>query len=209
MWVKLCGMTNLDDARHAVACGAHAVGFILYPGSKRFLPADQAAAIARVLPSGVERVAVTVDLPEAELLELARLEVFDTFQLHGAETPDFVARLAAGGLRLTKVIGCPPSPSTVAMWAKAVGPTRFLLDKASPEHGGTGQPIDWDEAAAIVSSLPQPVILAGGLTPENVVRAAKTVQPFGLDVCSGVEAAPGRKDPAKVEAFIDLCRSLP
>ncbi len=209
MWTKICGMTNLDDAAHAAACGADAVGFVLHPKSKRFLPGRAAAAIARALPSSVAKVAVVVDLPEAELLALHQLGAFTFFQLHGAETPEVAARLAAAGLAIIKALGCPLSADTVTRWASAAGPERFLLDRASPDHGGTGQAVDWDEAACLVPALGRPVILAGGLTPENVVRAAQTVQPSGLDVCSGVEAAPGRKDRAKVEAFLHLCRRLP
>ncbi|OYT68976.1 MAG: hypothetical protein CFK52_14215 [Chloracidobacterium sp. CP2_5A] len=134
---------------------------------------------------------------------------FNIFQLHGSETPELTHRLAAAGLAITKALGCPLSPEAVRQWACAQGPSRFLLDQSSPDHGGTGQTVDWAEAARLVPALGRPVILAGGLTPENVVRAAETVQPFGLDVCSGVEAVPGRKDRGKVEAFVNLCRRLP
>lgn len=209
MWVKICGMTNFDDAAHAADCGADAVGFILHPASKRFLPAPEAAAIARRLPAHVAKVAVVVNLSEAELLALHELRAFDAFQLHGSETPELTARLTAAGLTITKALGCPLSSETLHPWVSAPGPARFLLDRASPDHGGTGQTVDWQEAARLVPALGRPVILAGGLTPENVARAAETVQPFGLDVCSGVEAAPGRKDHAKVEAFLNLCRRLP
>ncbi|MFQ3670646.1 MAG: phosphoribosylanthranilate isomerase, partial [Verrucomicrobiia bacterium] len=159
MWAKICGMTNLPDAQHAAACGADAVGFVLYPHSKRFLPPDQAASIARNLPPGVERVAVVVDLPEQELLHLAQSQSFDTFQLHGDESLELVHRLTASGLRLIKAIGCPPTPGLIDQWAQNPEPDRFLLDKASPAHGGTGEPVDWDLAARWVPALRRPVIL--------------------------------------------------
>jgi len=201
MRVKICGITNRDDAFHAVESGADALGFILYPGSKRHIPAERAWEIASGLPPFVQRVAVVVNATAGELEAIREAAPFDLWQLHGGESAEFCRGLK--GFRLVKALGFPQQqkidPAEYPVEA-------FLLDKASPQHGGTGESFDWDLGREFVKTAGKPCILSGGLTPENVVQAIQTVQPYAVDVCSGVEARPGQKDHRKVEEFIALCR---
>ncbi|MCB9762997.1 MAG: phosphoribosylanthranilate isomerase [Alphaproteobacteria bacterium] len=197
MWVKICGVTTLDDALHAQACGADAVGLNLHPGSPRCVSPARAAALAAALDCATALVAV--DLPEAELAAIVA-EVRPTFvQLHGDQPPGFGASLGVPLLRAWR------ARQGVLDAIRADAAPRFLLDAYVPgAFGGTGRRVDLDLArrAAALGQL----VLAGGLTPDNVAAVVAAARPFGVDVASGVEAAPGRKDPDKVRAFIQRAR---
>jgi phosphoribosylanthranilate isomerase len=199
--VKICGITRLEDANDAVAAGATALGFVFWPGSPRYVAVDVAAAIRDALPADVLTVGVFVDAPGAEIaavVERARLSVV---QLHGSE-----AVAAAAGLRLP-VIRSATLENFAARDAAWPPETIFLLDAADPvRHGGTGTAVDWPRAAALAHGARR-VVLAGGLTPQNVADAVAQVRPYGVDVSSGVEAAPGVKDPRKVAAFVASARA--
>lgn len=200
--LKICGMTHADDVRAAADAGADAVGFIFHPASPRFVETSRVAGLLDAVPAGVARVAVGVDWTEARIAELEQVARFDYWQLHGAETPELARSLKPR--RMIKAFGLPREEG-------AVDPSRydvdaFLLDKASPRHGGTGETFDWKLALAFKQSTAKPVLLSGGLRPDNVEQALKTVQPWGVDVCSGVEARPGRKDIAAMTDFIRICR---
>ena len=200
--LKICGMTHADDVRAAADAGADAVGFIFHPSSPRFVGLSQVAGLLSAVPKGVATVAVGVDWTEERISEVEKLGSFDYWQLHGAETP-----VLAGSLRprrLIKAFGLPRENGAVESSLYDVD--AFLLDKASPRHGGTGETFDWKLALAFKQSTSKPVLLSGGLRPDNVEQALKTVQPWGVDVCSGVEARPGRKDIAAMTEFIRLCR---
>ncbi len=195
--VKICGITSTEDARAAVGAGADALGFMFYEPSPRCITPEQAAAIIAELPTHVAKVGVFVDAAEATVRATAAAAGLDTLQFHGNEPPEFCARfelwtIKAFRVKDSKSLGQLPSYKTDA----------WLLDsyvKGVP--GGTGAQFNW-ELAVEAKRLGRPILLAGGLTPENAGKAVGQVAPFGLDVSSGVEAAPGRKDAAKVAALI-------
>lgn len=195
-------MTNARDVALAVEYGADAVGFVLHPGSPRYVEPARALELARVVPPYVQRVAVTVDWELTRIQELAKQGGFDVWQLHGRETAAEVEALFP--LRVVKAVGLPLEGEfdPVGFPAEA-----FLLDTASVSHGGTGESFDWKHALGFKEKTDKPCILAGGLNGKNIVRAIETVQPYGVDVCSGVEEAKGLKDPAKMKEFIELCRN--
>lgn len=200
--IKICGMTHADDVRAAVSAGADAVGFIFHPASPRYVDPLRVAELTAAVPAGVAKVAVGVDWTLERIEQLESLAGFDYWQLHGLETAEMA--LSFRPRRLIKVFGLPRE--SAAAEADAFDVDAFLLDKASPRHGGTGETFDWNLARAFQKSVGKPVILSGGLRPDNVEQALETVQPWGVDVCSGVEARPGRKDIPAMTEFIRLCR---
>ena len=195
--VKICGITSADDARAAVGAGADALGFMFYEPSPRCVTPEQAAAIIAKLPTHVAKVGVFVDADEAAVRTTAAMAGLDTLQFHGSEPPEFCARFELRTIKAFRVkdsgsLGQLPDYETDA----------WLLDSyVQGVPGGTGERFNWDLAVE-AKRLGRPILLAGGLTPENVGEADGQVTPYGLDVSSGVEAAPGRKDAAKVAAFI-------
>ena len=199
--VKICGITSADDARAAVGAGADALGFMFYEPSPRCVTPEQAAAIIAKLPTHVAKVGVFVDADEAAVRTTAAMAGLDTLQFHGSEPPEFCARFELRTIKAFRVkdsgsLGQLPDYETDA----------WLLDSyVQGVPGGTGERFNWDLAVE-AKRLGRPILLAGGLTPENVGEADGQVTPYGLDVSSGVEAAPGRKDAAKVAAFIASAR---
>lgn len=199
--VKICGITSVVDACAAVDAGADAVGFMLYPRSSRAVTPAQVRAITRALPPFVARVGVFVDASAEEICAAIREAGLDTLQLHGAETPGFCAQF---GLPVIKAFRVADEAVLAELPRYAVA--AHLLDAYSPAaHGGTGTTFNWAIARAAVAAGHR-VVLAGGLTPDNVARALAEVRPFGVDVSSGVESAPGCKDPAKLRAFCAAVR---
>jgi phosphoribosylanthranilate isomerase len=195
VFVKICGITRLEDGLQAAEAGATAVGFVFWQKSPRYVAPERAAAIAAALPSTIARVGVFVDA-SVDSIRLAVDEVgLTTVQLHGDEPPAYADALGLPILRAARVEDL---ESSLRGWP---GDTTFLLDAIDPDaRGGTGSVIDWSRAAGIARQ--RRVVLAGGLTPDNVCEAIATVRPFGVDVSSGVEAAPGIKDPEKVTRFL-------
>ncbi len=197
--IKFCGITQLDDAEHAVAAGAWAIGLILWPHSPRHVPLEAAAEIGAALRRRVEVAGVFVNPTLEELSAAAEAIGLTIVQLHGDEGPAFCSEVA----RRTgcKVIKAARIRSGADIQALSAFHTDFhLLDSYVPGvPGGTGETFAWELAASHRSRVP--VILSGGLTPENVGEAIATVGPYAVDVASGTEAAPGIKDPAKLEAF--------
>lgn len=194
--VKICGTTNLDDALAAVDAGADALGFVFYAKSPRAVSPKTAAAIIAQLPPFVVPVGVFVD----EEVSVVRQMLSDcgilVAQLHGSETPQYCVDL---GRTVLKAIRVRHRRDLEGMMPYHVA--GFVLDAFVPGvPGGTGQAIDWHLAAE--ATCVGPVILAGGLTPENVAEAIRRVRPYGVDVSSGVEASPGKKDHGKMRAFI-------
>jgi phosphoribosylanthranilate isomerase len=197
--IKFCGITSLADAQRALASGAWAIGLILWPGSPRACDPAVAAEIAAALRRRVEVVGVLVNPTLDELARVADTIGTTMLQLHGEEGPVFCAEAARRtGCRVIKAVRV---RSRADIQALAAFHTDFhLLDgHVHGLRGGTGETFAWDLARGH-RGVP-PLILSGGLTPENVGDAITTVRPFAVDVASGVEAAPGRKDPAKLEAF--------
>lgn len=202
--VKICGITNLEDARAAVEAGADALGFNFWPRSKRYVTPARAREIIEALPPGVLLVGVFVNEegPEEVARKVSESGV-GAAQLHGDETPEFCRRLR--GLMLIKALRVGEGFRAEA--AAGYGAEAILLDAFSTEErGGTGRTFDWSVAKTTRALVPK-LFLAGGLTPENVAEAVRAVKPYGVDVCSGVESAPGRKDFARMRRFIEAARS--
>jgi len=200
MFVKICGITRLEDAQQAVAHGATAIGFVFWPRSPRYVAPDRAAEIVRTLPSAVITVGVFVNEPVDRVRAIAATAGVGIVQLHGDEPPAYAG---AVGYPVFRSVTLDDAAEASAAWP--VG-TRLLLDAADRDRrGGTGVQVDWSRAAEIARQ--HSVILAGGLTPDNVAEAIGFVEPYGIDVSSGVESAPGIKDAMKVARFLENARS--
>jgi phosphoribosylanthranilate isomerase len=203
--IKFCGITNLADAELAVANGAWAIGLILWPGSKRACDPAEAALIARQLRRKVEIAGVFVNQSLDEVERLADTIGLSLIQLHGDEGPSYAVEIARRtGAKVIKAQSVRLASDVVAVQAFR---TDFHLLDAHREglRGGTGETFDWDMVRRRSSKTP--LILSGGLTPDNVVSAIEAVRPFAVDVASGVEASPGVKDPDKLRAFAEAVRS--
>lgn len=196
--VKICGITTWDDARLSIDLGASALGFNFHPPSPRAIAPAEAWSIVRRLPPFVEAVGVFVDWPPAVVAALARALRLRTVQLHGKESPREVQELARE-FHVIKALRVPRGfrLAKLSRYRQARG---FLLDGfARGLLGGTGRTLDWKLARA--ARRYGRIFLAGGLTPENVAEAIRVAQPYAVDVASGVESRPGRKDPAKLRAL--------
>jgi phosphoribosylanthranilate isomerase len=200
--VKICGITNREDALMAVEAGADALGFVFFQGSSRYISPENATAIIRHLPPFVQTVGLFVNEELTVVNATADRCHLDIVQLHGEESPGYCDAVRR---RIIKAFRVKDSFSLVALADYRVA--GYLLDAWSPAaHGGTGTTFNWDIAAQVAAS--RPIILAGGLTPENVAEAVAAVKPYAVDVSSGVESAPGKKDVRLVEHFIRATRSL-
>ncbi len=211
MWVKICGTTNLSDALLAVDAGADAVGFVFGP-SKRRVTNEQAGEITRELPEGLEKIGVLINESVERTEEIVRTAGLTGVQLQGDESPELVAELRRLDLRfLAKTIHAMADPERLAqMIAKYSGLVdAVLLDSGNPaERGGTGKRFDWHIAARELSKVSGVrVIVAGGLNSGNVGEAVAMFQPWGVDVVTGVESEPGKKDSEKVRDFIAAART--
>jgi phosphoribosylanthranilate isomerase len=211
-WVKICGMTNLEDALTAVEAGADAVGFVFYEKSPRNITVEAARRIIEKLPEGVEKVGVFVNEPPERVSAVADDVGLTAVQFHGDEyeNPEKYA------ISL-KAFFCLPAAETIQEWKNSVFFTfqhfpnlaGVMLDSGTREaRGGTGKTFAWGEAHGFVKTTGtlHPVVIAGGLTPGNVEWAVGFLSPWGVDVASGVEARPGKKDPEKVRAFVKAVR---
>jgi phosphoribosylanthranilate isomerase len=199
--VKICGITNLEDALTAIDAGADALGFVFHAKSPRHVFPEQAAAIIRHLPPFVETVGLFVNEPLDTVNGTADLCGLDLVQLHGEEKPgycDSVRRRVVKTFRVKDITSLEPM--------RDYRVAAFLLDAWSPAaHGGTGQTFNWEIAACAAQS--NRIILAGGLTPGNVAEAVRKVRPYGVDVSSGVEFGPGKKDSRRIADFISNAKS--
>jgi phosphoribosylanthranilate isomerase len=205
--IKFCGVTNHPDALAVAEAGADAIGLNFYPGSKRCIPHLEANFICCDLPKTVKRVGVFVNASREEVLETANQLQLDWVQLHGDETIEYVRGLKS--LRVLRAVRWSPERSAEVgqqleqLRLECPNVKAILLDAFSPtDFGGTGHVIPWEQVAAL--SLEQygiPWVLAGGLRPENVANAVHTTQPYAVDVASGIELEPGRKDRQKMQAF--------
>lgn len=193
--VKICGVTRLEDALAAARLGADAVGFNFWPRSRRYLDPRAAGEIVGQLPAGVVSFGVFVDPSRAEAEAALAASGVAVAQLHGDEPPALCAALGVPVVKAIRVSG----PGDLAALA-SYEVRAFLLDSASAGYGGSGVAFDWSLAAEVARELP--VFLAGGLGPDNVAEAVRTVRPLAVDVASGVETSPGVKDLARMEAFI-------
>jgi phosphoribosylanthranilate isomerase len=202
VFVKICGITNEADALAAIDAGADALGFNLVRRSKRHIDIDKSGDWIATLPSEVGKVAVMADPSWEDTLRVSRLPFVTALQLHGSESSEFCRRLADVGVKFAKAVAVANSTSLKEVLDFSTD--TLVLDTASSgDFGGTGKSFPWKYAEGFVRENPRfSVILAGGLNPENVKEAVRAVCPRGVDVTSGVEATPGRKDHRRMKAFV-------
>ena len=204
--VKICGLTTREDAAAAIEFGADALGFNFYPGSKRYLPPEMAREWIGRLPDAIEKIAILVNPTFDEARKIAAIDGISALQLHGQETPELCRRLKDEGIPFEKAIAVRTRQSLKDL--PNFSTQTVLLDSGGPAgFGGSGHTFSWVMARDFVHENPQfRVVLAGGLNPGNVGEAVALVEPFGIDVTTGVESAPGRKDPALLRAFMAAAR---
>jgi len=200
--VKICGITNLADAQAAVDAGADALGFNFSQQSPRFLDVSRAAEISRQLAPFVLRVGVFVDAPEELVTRALRECGLGMLQFHGTETPEFCTQFGVMSMKAFRI----RDGETLKELPKYATDAWLLDAFSSAAPGGTGETFNW-ALAVEARKLGKPIFLAGGLTPENVAAAVRQVRPFGVDTASGVEISPGKKDNARLQAFIQAVRS--
>lgn len=201
--VKICGITTVDDGLAAAAAGADALGFVFYPPSPRAVNVEQARALAAALPPFVTRVGVFANAAAGEVRGVAEKVGLDVVQLHGDESPQGIEGY---GRRVVKALRVSGSIDAAMVVRYVDAGCAILLDTASQvEYGGTGRTFDWGLIREIRARIPY-LVLAGGLDAENVGEAIRSVQPDAVDVSSGVEVRPGRKDAERVRAFIAAVR---
>jgi phosphoribosylanthranilate isomerase len=203
--VKICGITNWTDARRAVEAGADFLGFNFYPKSSRYIAPAAARRIVQRLPEKVASVGVFVNEPERELLKIAQQVGLDYVQLHGDETAEVVSRMRRS-FRVIKAIRVRDS-FRVSQLENFNRASSILLDGFDANlRGGTGKSFNWKLAKS--AGRKRQIFLAGGLTPENAAQAVSAAQPFAIDVCSGVESRPGKKDAARMRALVAAVRHV-
>jgi phosphoribosylanthranilate isomerase len=210
--IKICGVTRPEDAAHAVACGADAIGINFFPGSPRFVPAVLAREIVGAVADRAEVVGVFVNEAPGTIMALCGKLGIRRVQLHGDEPPGDASRIPLWRMKAVHAERTPDLPALLAYPCEA-----FLLDAGGKgAYGGTGRELAWGELVGHFPGVagqrgqggtPRPWFLAGGLTPSNVERAILAARPFGVDVASGVESSPGRKDPVKVKTFIERAKA--
>lgn len=199
--VKICGITNLADALAAIDGGADALGFNFFRESKRYLKIESEADWIAALPGRINKVAVLVNPSWAEAERAAAWPFIDALQLHGNESPEFCQRLAESGIRFAKVVPVPERGFLTDI--PEFFTDTLMLDAVSKRgFGGTGETFPWSFGRQFVENHSKhKVIIAGGLTPGNVSEAIRIVRPHGVDVTTGVESSPGRKDTHRLQAF--------
>jgi phosphoribosylanthranilate isomerase len=202
--IKICGLKTLPDALAAIDAGADSLGFNFYPKSARFIGTEACAAITSVLKREypeIELVGVFVNLSVDEIRIVMQTCLLDLAQLHGDESPEMVHALAGKAYKAFRGV-----PQHINGFARKNAPALLLDAAVKNAYGGTGVMADWPAAAKLAKRYP--LLLAGGLTPENVADAVRQVRPWGVDVASGVEASPGKKDANKMDAFVKIVKKL-
>ncbi len=199
--VKVCGITNPGDARFAVDAGADALGLV-FAESPRQVSVEQAREVVAALPDGVLKVGVFVNAEPKEVLRIASEVGLDYAQLHGDESPEVVAAVRKGGLKVVKALRVRDAGSLVI---EGYGADLFLLDAYSARaRGGTGERFDWGLAKSIKGR--GNILVSGGLTPENVREAIRFFEPYGVDASSSLEDAPGKKNRERVRRFVSAAK---
>lgn len=200
--VKICGITNVEDGLAAAEAGADALGFIFYERSPRYVSIEKAAVLIRNLPAEIVKVGVFVDADEEIIFRAIAECGLNLLQFHGVESPEYCVQFGLMSMKAFQVRDA-ESLSQLADFKTDA----WLLDAYSPDKlGGTGERFNWDLAVK-AQKLGRPIFLAGGLTADNVVEAVRQVQPYAVDVSSGVEVSPGKKDQGKVRAFIQAAKA--
>jgi phosphoribosylanthranilate isomerase len=211
-WIKICGTTNLEDALTAVEAGADALGFVFYEKSPRRIDPAAAGKIAAQLAPGIEKVGVFVEEPVERILLTVAQAGLTAAQLHGERylQPGFLQQLKnVQDLKIFLVVPAEKLRSLDWLKSGGLGVSAVFFDSGTPQlPGGTGRVFDWNTAAPTIEAISKDanVVVAGGLTPGNVADAIRMLKPWGVDVASGVEARPGKKDPEKVRAFVEVVR---
>ncbi len=201
--IKVCGITNLEDARAAADLGADALGFIFVPNTPRYIEPEAAKRIISDLPPFITTVGVFADVPPEMILQTVRTCGLSAVQLHGSETPEYCSKIK--GPKLIKAFRVKDENTLSTLPDYKV--SAYLLDTyIKGKKGGTGETFNWD--LAVEAKKYGRIIIAGGLTPGNVAQAIRHVRPYAVDVGSGVEAEPGKKDRSKVKAFIGNVKTL-
>lgn len=196
--IKFCGITNAHDAKHAVLLGVDAIGLIFFSGSKRAISAKEAKAIVRDLPPFLTKVGLFVNPTQQDVLNVLQQVDIDVLQFHGQETEAFCQQFNKPYIKAITITDDFHWDGLNDIYPSAKA---LLLDTAvKGQHGGTGISFKWK---ALPSSVTRPIIIAGGLTPDNVAKAINTMHPYAVDVSGGIEGKPGHKDYGKMKAFID------
>jgi phosphoribosylanthranilate isomerase len=202
--IKICGITNVADANAAVEAGADALGFMLFDGSPRHVTLVQAASIIRQVPPFVAKVGVFVNATEETVRQAIASCGLDTLQFHGDETPQFCRKFSP--LKVIRAFRIKDASSLAQL--KKFDTDAWLMDSyVAGKHGGTGEKFNWHLACEAKESG-RPIVLAGGLRPENVAEAVHEVWPYAVDVSSGVESAPGKKDHKAIKDFVAAVRGI-
>jgi len=202
--IKVCGITNLEDALCAARCGAYFLGFIFYKKSKRYVSPAKAASIIKALPKKIIKVGVFVNEKLEIVKKIAKVCGLDLLQFHGDETPAYLNGFR--GYKIIKVVRVKDEASLEHL--KKYPCSIFLFDTFKKDKfGGTGEIFDWGFLKSL-KALKKPFIVSGGLSPENVGLLVRQVRPFGVDVSSGVEISPGKKDHQLIKKFIDAVRQI-
>jgi phosphoribosylanthranilate isomerase len=201
--VKICGITNLADGIAAAEAGADALGFVFFEQSPRCVSVEAAAAIIRALPPFIVKAGVFVNAAEEAVVRAIRECDLNLLQFHGDEAPEYCLQFGLMSMKAFRI------RDAASLQVLLNYPTdAWLLDAYNPDkRGGTGETFNWDLALE-ARAWGRPIFLAGGLTPENVAEAVRRARPYAVDVSSGVEAAPGRKDHAKIKAFIQAAKAV-
>lgn len=206
-WVKMCGLTRPESIELAVALGVDALGLVFYPASPRAVSVAEVATLVPKNRGKTRTVALFVDPSAAEVEEVLATGRVDLLQFHGGESPAFCASFGSPYIKASGVPSSADSASLERLFKDYAGAELILLDAYDQqEHGGTGRRFDWAQAAALAPEHKKRLVLAGGLDPDNVALAVRSVAPFGVDVSSGIERAKGVKDPVKMRQFIEGVR---
>lgn len=205
LFLKICGLAREEDVRQTLQASPDALGFVFWPKSPRSVLAGQVEAWTTRVPPHILKVGVFVNQPADEVRAIAETAGLDIVQLHGDEDSAYIEQLALPCWKAVHLRNdTMPDALPQSQWLRA-----YLIDSGTPEMpGGTGVPVNWEEAARLVSEIDLPVILAGGLTARNVRQAVETVRPWGVDTSSSVELEPGVKDMNSVRDFLETGRSL-
>jgi phosphoribosylanthranilate isomerase len=199
--IKICGITNISDGRTVAECGANALGFIFYPKSQRVVLPAKAKEIIQKLPCEISKVGVFVNHDIQEVKEIVEFCRLDLIQLHGDEPPEYCAQFPMSSL--IKAVSCRTEEEILEL--KNYPVRAILIDARDPEHyGGTGKNSDWRLAMRVKET--HSLILAGGLNRENIRKVIETVRPQAVDINSGVEISPGKKDPSRIREIVKIVR---
>jgi phosphoribosylanthranilate isomerase len=201
--VKICGITNKEDALAAAKCGASALGFIFYPPSPRYIKPEDARKIIDALPKEIVKVGIFVNEKSEEIQRVMKYCALDMIQLHGDESPDYCRAFLPSGIIKAVELKNDDDLNLACIYDVAA----ILVDcRHAGLYGGTGKKANWELAERLQHR--KPLILSGGLNEDNIAKAIKGVAPNALDICSGVEAVPGKKDHAKLTRIFDIVRTV-